>query len=103
MKFIALAVLLLQLLVLVAATAIPSGDEKNIILVRRARQLTCRNDGKLKRTLDRLMPGCDPAKSKGFRSAHNCPGKNYLCVIDGKGVCGPKGNFPTAEGGECFL
>jgi hypothetical protein len=75
-------------------------------------QLTCSNDGLAQRDIG----DCRVSQSKGIRSAHNCPGKYYLCVTrmtscDCRGVCTTRpvvnckkvGSFATAEGGECFL
>lgn len=45
----------------------------------------CRNDGKISR--DKYDPDCLPSNSKGFKSAHNCKGKSYLCVLSGKAHC----------------
>ncbi len=67
-------------------------------------QRTCENQGKLRRNKF-LCKGCDPKKSKGYKSSHNCKGKAYLCVEKGVGTCYSGGAVKklNAEGGECFL
>lgn len=67
---------------------------------------SCQNCGKIKKKA-KFNGGCDPAKSKGYRSSHNCKnagGKSYLCVRDGVAHC-YKGNLANLamEHGECFL
>ncbi len=82
---------------------IADADFEEPTLVPRA-QRTCKNDGRLRRKKF-VGQGCDPKKSKGPRSSHNCPGKAYLCVENGKATCYSGGAVKKlgAEGGECFL
>ncbi|KZT55195.1 hypothetical protein CALCODRAFT_484949 [Calocera cornea HHB12733] len=78
-----------------------------LALAMAQRPMSCGNQGLLKKPKPpRLGPGCDPAKSKGYKSSHNCPGSNYLCVINGVATC-YEGKSAlkklNAENGECFL
>ncbi|KAI0595157.1 hypothetical protein F4775DRAFT_383311 [Biscogniauxia sp. FL1348] len=50
----------------------------------------CSNIAKIKRVKPEYKGNCNPANSRGFRSAHNCKndsGKSYLCVQDNKATC----------------
>jgi hypothetical protein len=71
------------------------------------RKLTsCGNQGQIKRLKNKFKGGCDPKKSKGFRSAHNCGrtgGKGYMCVLGGKATCYTNLKGLNFENGECFL
>ncbi|KAI1100688.1 hypothetical protein F4804DRAFT_318371 [Jackrogersella minutella] len=69
----------------------------------------CANEGKIKRVKPGYKGRCNPANSRGFRSAHNCKteekGKSYLCVQGKKATCytisdAERNNF---ENGECFI
>ena len=45
----------------------------------------CNNAGLIGRP--KYDPLCLPENSKGKVSAHNCPGKSYLCVLSGVATC----------------
>lgn len=52
--------------------------------------IKCSNVSKIKRVKAEYKGKCDPANSKGFKSAHNCKtksGKSYLCVQNNKATC----------------
>jgi hypothetical protein len=52
--------------------------------------IKCSNVAKIKRVKAEYKGKCDPANSKGFKSAHNCQnksGKSYLCVQNNKATC----------------
>jgi hypothetical protein len=47
--------------------------------------IACGNQGQIGR--NKYDPNCLPANSKGWKSAHNCKGKSYLCVLSGQATC----------------
>lgn len=61
------------------------------LLVERAKggtgTIRCANQGQIKRVKPLYQGKCQPSQSKGWRSAHNCPGKSYLCVQSDKATC----------------
>lgn len=68
-------------------------DIRDVTLTDRDADLTergtvhCANQGQIKRVKPLYQGKCMPAQSKGWRSAHNCPGKSYLCVQSDKATC----------------
>jgi hypothetical protein len=71
-------------------------------LERRA-TVHCHNSAKIKRVKSSYRGACDPSRSKGFRSSHNCPGRSYLCVRNGVATCHKSLRGLNMENGECFL
>lgn len=59
--------------------------ERDDIALTTKRTTSCGNQGKISR--NKFDPKCLPSKSKGFKSAHNCQGKSYLCVLSGQANC----------------
>lgn len=49
------------------------------------RTTACGNKGQISR--NKYDPKCLPSNSKGWKSAHNCQGKSYLCVLSGQATC----------------
>ncbi|KAE8150340.1 hypothetical protein BDV25DRAFT_112730 [Aspergillus avenaceus] len=63
----------------------------------------CSNCAKIKKKKARFGKNCDPAKSLGWKSSHNCKGTSYLCVQGGKATCYSRPlNKLNMENGECF-
>ena len=60
--------------------------------VLETRTTACGNQGKIGRP--KYDPNCLPSNSKGYKSAHNCQGKSYLCVIGGKATCYVRPSHP---------
>ncbi|KAK0212310.1 hypothetical protein DFS33DRAFT_1280610 [Desarmillaria ectypa] len=63
----------------------------------------CSNGGKIDKNNDTwIKKGCDPARSDGIKSAHNCKGKYYLCKQRDTWTCSAVRNMVGLEKGECF-
>jgi hypothetical protein len=83
-------ILSIATLFLSIASALPTADFEDLnannatMLVPR-KMTACNNAGLIGRP--KYDPMCLPANSKGKISAHNCPGKSYLCVLSGVATC----------------
>ncbi|KAL8709014.1 MAG: hypothetical protein Q9220_006223 [cf. Caloplaca sp. 1 TL-2023] len=86
-----------------APEAVPEAAHEAVALDPRDRK-NCKNCAKIKTAKAKFNGKCDPSDSVGFKSSNNCKGKSYLCVIDGRAKCYPKGDLSSlsAENGECF-
>ncbi|KAF9894570.1 hypothetical protein FE257_006455 [Aspergillus nanangensis] len=72
------------------------------------KDIRCENCGKIKKDKPKFGGYCSPRSSKGYRSSHECSGKNvggksYLCVQNGVATCYHNNLAKLRmEGGECF-
>ncbi|KAI0042442.1 hypothetical protein FA95DRAFT_1564319, partial [Auriscalpium vulgare] len=67
---------------------VTTGDDIDLDEVNE--EISCQNSGKLKQK-DWVSQGCDPDKSIGFMSSHNCVSKRsgsaYFCYYRGSKMC----------------
>ncbi|KAF9568727.1 hypothetical protein CPC08DRAFT_353267 [Agrocybe pediades] len=79
--------------------------QNDLLFERQAGTNHCSNSGKLN-TNKFADQGCDPARSKGFGSAHNCKNKGfkaYFCYQNGISTCYKLSSLKLPlENGECF-
>ncbi|KAI0042446.1 hypothetical protein FA95DRAFT_565933 [Auriscalpium vulgare] len=84
---------------------VTTGDDIDLDEVNE--EIACQNSGKLQQK-DWVSQGCDPTKSIGFTSSHNCvnkkSGKAYFCYYRGTKMCVNGRSLVKAdmENGECF-
>lgn len=88
-NFSTLAVFLLSSSLVAAGFSEPHDvadiSERDDFALTQKRTTACGNQGQISR--NKFDPKCLPANSKGWKSAHNCPGKSYLCVLSGQATC----------------